>query len=152
MPIEETVYFDTTNLIEGRTAKLTYKGALATADAEEIYVHYGFGLLLENLQEAKLSKVADNTYEADIALIAGESINFCFRDSNNNWDNNETQNYSMPIAKEEVIVAKVETVAIDVPRLKKSYIIAKKIRIGFYKVITFLPKLFSGDLKRKVRE
>ena len=152
MPIEETVYFDTTNLIEGRTAKLTYKGALATADAEEIYVHYGFGLLWENLQEAKLSKVADNTYEADITLIAGESINFCFRDANNNWDNNETQNYSMPIAKEEVTVAKVETVAIDVPRLKKSYIIAKKIRIGFYKVITFLPKLFSGDLKRKVKE
>ena len=85
-------------------------------------------------------------------MIAGESINFCFRDANNNWDNNETQNYSMPIAKEEVIVAKVETVAIDVPRLKKSYIIAKKIRIGFYKVITFLPKLFSGDLKRKVKE
>ena len=114
MPIEETVYFDTTNLIEGRTAKLTYKGALAAADAEEIYVHYGFGLLWENLQEAKLSKVADNTYEADIVLIAGESINFCFRDANNNWDNNETQNYSMPIAKEEVTVAKVETVAIDV--------------------------------------
>ena len=38
MPIEETVYFDTTNLIEGRTAKLTYKGALAAAGAEEIYI------------------------------------------------------------------------------------------------------------------
>ena len=84
--------------------------------------------------------------------MASDSINFCFRDANNNWDNNETHNYSMPIAKEEVTVAKVETVAIDVPKLKKSYIIAKKIRIGFYKVITFLPKLFSGDLKRKVKE
>ncbi len=152
MPLEETVYFDTTNLIEGRTAKLTYKGSLATAGAEEIYVHYGFGLLWENVQETKLVKVADNTFEADISLMAGDSINFCFRDGNNNWDNNETHNYSMPISKEEVTVTKVETVAIDVPRLKKSYIIAKKIRIGFYKVITFLPKLFSGDLKKKVKE
>ena len=100
MPIEETVYFDTTNLIEGRTAKLTYKGTLAVAGAEEIYVHYGFGLLWENVQEAKLTKVADNTFEAEIALMSSDSINFCFRDDENNWDNNETHNYSMPIEKE----------------------------------------------------
>ena len=152
MPIEETVYFDTTNQIEGRTAKLTYKGTLATNGAEEIYVHYGFGLLWENLQEIKLDKVADNTFETTINLASSDSINFCFRDGNNNWDNNSTQNYSMPISKEEVTVAKVESVAIEVPKLKKSYIIAKKIRIGFYKLITFLPKVFTGDWKRKVRE
>lgn len=152
MPIEETVYFDTANLTEGRTAKLTYKGTLAAANAEEIYVHYGFGLLWENLQETKLTKVCDGTYEADITMASYECINFCFKDNNNNWDNNETKNYSMPIEKAETIVTKVETVAIDVPRLRKSYIIAKKIKIGFYKVITFLPKFLNGDFKRKVKE
>lgn len=152
MPIEESVYFDTTNLIEGRTAKLTYKGTLTSTGAEEIYVHYGFGLLWENLQEIKLDKVADNTYETTINLVSSDSINFCFRDSNNNWDNNEAKNYTMPISKEEVTVAKVETVAIEVPKLKKSYIIAKKIRIGFYKIITFLPKVFTGEWKRKIKE
>lgn len=246
MPTEENVYFDTVHLIEGRTAKLIYKGALvagetpangayensttisnttgygeanatpsnasaaiaygnaaeasqmaagapapteasqmmagapapteasqmmagAPAPAEaspmtaespmaagnpepEIYVHYGFGLLWENLQETKLTKVANGVYEANITMNGAESINFCFRDSNNNWDNNSAQNYTMPIGKEEVTIAKVEPTSIEVPRLKRSYIIAKKIRIGFYKIITFLPKLFSGDLKKKVKE
>lgn len=152
MPIEETVYFDTDKLVEGRTAKLTYKGQLVTNDAEEIYVHYGFGLLWENLQETKLNKIDDNTYEAEINMLNNDSINFCFRDDKNNWDNNETQNYSFPITKEEVTIAKVETVALDVPKLKKSYIIAKKIKISFYKLITFLPRVFNGDWKKKVKE
>ncbi len=152
MPIEETVYFDTNNLIEGRTSKLTYKGTLATNGAEEVYVHYGFGLLWENLQEVKLDKVSEGVFEANINLLSHDSINFCFRDGNNNWDNNDAQNYSMPISKEEVTIAKVEPTNIDVPRLKKSYIIAKKIRISFYKIITFLPKMFNGTWKRKAKD
>ena len=152
MPVEETVYFDTDTLVEGRTAKLVYKGTLATSGAEEIYVHYGYGLLWENLQETKLEKVADDTFEASIILSGTDSINFCFRDANNNWDNNSAQNYSYPVEKEVVTIAKVEPTSLDVPRLKKSYIIAKKIRIGFYRVITFLPKFFNGEWKRKVRE
>ena len=153
MSVNEKVYFDTENLIEGRTAKLTYKGALAVPSASEVYVHYGFGLLWENIQEIKLDKIDDNTYETEISIAPSyDSINFCFRDDANNWDNNEAQNYSAEISKEEVTIAKVENVAIEVPKLKKSYLIAKKIRIAFYKIITSIPKAFSGEWKRKVKE
>ena len=150
MPVNEKVYFDTEKLIEGRTAKLTYKGDLATSTTNEIYVHYGFGLLWENIQEIKLDKIDENTYETEISLAPSyDSINFCFRDDSNNWDNNEAKNYSADIAKEEVTVAKVETVALEVPRLKKSYLIAKKLKIAFYKIITYIPKAFSGEWKKK---
>lgn len=150
MSVSENVYFDTDNLIEGRTAKLTYKGDLATPSTNEIYVHYGFGLLWENIQEIKLDKIDDNTYETEINLAPSyDMINFCFRDGNNNWDNNNAKNYSANISKEEVTVSKVETTALEVPRLKKSYLIAKKIRIAFYKFITSIPKVFSGELKKK---
>lgn len=150
MSVSEKVYFDTDNLIEGRTAKLTYKGDLATPTTDEIYVHYGFGLLWENIQEIKLDKIDDNTYETEINLTPTyDMINFCFRDGNNNWDNNNAKNYSANISKEEVTVSKVETTALEVPRLKKSYLIAKKIRIAFYKIITAIPKVFSGEFKKK---
>lgn len=152
MPKDEKVYFDTEKLIEGRTAKLVYKGDLVSCGSDEIYVHYGFGLLWENLQEIKLDKVDDSTFEAEISLISSDSINFCFRDGNNNWDNNCTKNYSMPICKEEVTIAKVDTTSLEVPKLKKSYILAKKIRITFYKIVTFIPKMFNGEFKKKLRE
>ena len=152
MSVTENVYFDTEKLIEGRTAKLTYKGTLATPTTNEIYVHYGFGLLWENIQEIKLDKVDDSTYETEITLAPSyDSISFCFRDDNNNWDNNDAKNYTSEISKEEVTVTKTENVAIDVPRLKKSYLIAKKLRITFYKIITYIPRAFSGTLKRKAK-
>lgn len=153
MSINESVYFDTENLIEGRTAKLTYKGTLATPSTSEIYVHYGFGLLWENIQEIKLDKIDDTTYETEINITPSyDSINFCFRDSSNNWDNNETKNYTYSISKEEVTLTKTETVALEVPRLKKSYLIAKKIKIAFYRIITTIPKAFAGDWKKKAKE
>ena len=37
-------------------------------------------------------------------------------------------------------------------RLRKSYIWSKKVRLAIYKVITYLPKLISGNYKRKVEE
>ncbi len=147
------VYFDTEKLIEGRTAKLTYKGVLATPSTCEVYVHYGFGLLWENIQEIKLDKVDDTTYETEITLAPGyDSISYCFRDDKNNWDNNEAKNYTSEISKEEVTVTKTESVAIEVPRLKKSYLIAKKLKITFYKIITYIPKAFSGTFKKKAKE
>lgn len=148
MAMTGTVFFDTDKLVEGRTAKLTYKGILVDNGANEIYVHFGFGLLWDNLQELKLNKLNDG-FEAEIKLISNDDINFCFRDENNNWDNNEHQNYTAPIIKEEITVSKVDSTAIDVPRLKKSYLIAKKAKIIFYKIITFLPRVFSGEFKKK---
>lgn len=152
MSTQQTVYFDTDKLIEGRTVKLTYKGTLAKPETSEIYVHYGFGLLWENLQETRLNKIDDYTYEAEITLCCGESINFCFRDDKNNWDNNETKNFTSEISKEEVIVAKVEPTSLEVPRLKKSYLIAKKLKIAFYKIITYIPRAFKGEWKKKKAE
>ncbi|MBQ9266813.1 MAG: hypothetical protein IJ217_00770 [Clostridia bacterium] len=148
MTTQSTLFFETDNLIEGKTVKLTYNGTLAQNGANEIYVHFGFGLLWNNLQEIKLDKVDDH-FETEITLTSCEDINFCFRDENNNWDNNDTKNYSAPITKEEVTVVKLENTAIEVPRLKKSYLIAKKIKIAFYKTISFLSKAFTGEWKKK---
>ena len=100
MQTYEKVYFDTEKLVEGRTAKLTYKGDLASSNTNEIYVHYGFGLLWENIQEIKLDKIDDCTYETNVTIAPSyDSINFCFRDDKNNWDNNENVNYVFDLEK-----------------------------------------------------
>ena len=148
MTISDTILFDTDKLIEGRTVKLTYSGTLVDGGASEIYVHFGFGLLWDNLQELKLEKV-DGAYETEITLTSSENINFCFRDENNNWDNNNAQNYTAPISKVEITVAKVDSTAIEVPRLKKSYLLMKKIKLAFYKTVVFLSNAFTGEWKKK---
>ena len=42
----------------------------------------------------------------------------------------------------------LEEIKKEVPKLKKSYFIMKKIKISFYKAITFLSRAFSGNLKK----
>ena len=37
-------------------------------------------------------------------------------------------------------------------RLRKSYIWSKKVRLAIYKIITYIPKIISGNYKRRVSE
>ena len=81
-------------------------------------------------------------------------LNLCFRNSNNEWDNNNGQNYTFPIEKVEVaLVPQNVSSELDAPRrLKKSYIWSKKIRLAIYKIVHYFPKLISGNYKRKMSE
>jgi hypothetical protein len=41
--------------------------------------------------------------------------------------------------------------SIDRPnRLRKSYLWSKKIRLAVYKIITYVPKIISGNYKKKI--
>ena len=52
----------------------------------------------------------------------------------------------------ELIVLEDEPSSIGAPRkLRKSYLWSKKIRLAVYKIITYLPKLISGNYKKKNR-
>ena len=95
----------------------------------------------------------DLGFQAEIELLEGDSFNFCFKDSNNNWDNNEGENYIFPLEKvqTELLVLEDEPVSLGSARkLRRSYLWSKKVRLAVYKIITYLPKLISGNYKRKL--
>ena len=49
-----------------------------------------------------------------------------------------------------LIVADFDT-SLDRPnRLRKTYIWSKKVRLAIYKIITYVPKLISGNYKKKI--
>ena len=154
MELTKNIFFNTDKLIENTTVKISYTGDLFQNNAEEVFIHYGFGLLWENLNEVKMEKT-ELGFQAEIELGSFDSFNFCFKDGNDNWDNNEGNNYIFPIEKN--VVSLVTTDEDDlsilpVRKLRKSYIWSKKIRIAIYKIITFVPKIISGNYKRKVSE
>lgn len=199
------VYINDAALYEGGKTKLKYNGYLHKNGAKEVYVHLGFGLLWENLTEIKMSKAADY-YEADIPLVKADSLNFCFRDNSNNWDNNFFQNYSYEVKRmpktqmpfhgnESATSFKIDSIDINnkvskrksrktsmidaldltkgsagsievsqslVPtinsefcqyrRLPENYIRNKKMRILFYRMFAYVPRLLNGYNKKRVRE
>ncbi len=152
MELVKNIFFNTDKLVENSKVKISYTGNLFQNNAEEVYIHYGFGLNWDELNEIKMEKT-ELGFQAEIELKSFDTFNFCFRDNNNNWDNNNNTNYVFPIEKVELALIPVEDKFISAPRkLRKSYIWSKKIRIAIYKIITYIPKIISGNYKRKVAE
>lgn len=78
----------------GDKIKLTYTGLLSDCGAEEIFAHIGWGESWENLDDIKMSKTKSG-FTATISVESTNELNLCFKDSMNNWDNNNGSNYTM---------------------------------------------------------
>ena len=154
MELVKNVFFNTDKLVENAKVKISYVGKLFKENSFEVYLVYGFGSNLYNVNEIKMEKT-ELGFQAEIELLSSDTLNFCFRNSNNEWDNNENANYIFPIEKVElalVVQEQNDNEIVEHRRLRKSYIWSKKVRLAIYKVITYLPKLISGNYKRKVEE
>ena len=88
-------------------------------------------------------------FQCEVGIGQTDLLNLCFRNSSNVWDNNEGHNYSFDIIKKEVTLTKKVENNLPAKKLSKTYLWGKKFKILFYKVITYVPKLFGNSYKRK---
>ena len=154
MELTKNIFFNTDKLIENTIVKISYTGKFFQEESEEVYIHYGFGNAWENLNEVEMEKT-ELGFQAEIELVSFDTFNFCFKDNNDCWDNNEGQNYVFPIEKNIMALVATEEDELSIlpaRRLRKSYIWSKKIRLAVYKIITYLPKIISGNYRRRVSE
>ena len=152
MELSKNIFFNTDRLVQTSKVKISYIGTLFEENAEEVYIHYGFDNDWKELNEIQMEKT-DLGFQAEIELPSYNTFNFCFRDGNNNWDNNNTANYVFPLEKSETALAIREELSLETKRhLRRSYIWSKKIRLAVYKLLVYVPKLISGNYKRKLIE
>lgn len=151
MELTKNIFFNTDKLVANTEVKISYSGKLFQEKAEEVFIHYGFGKDWNNVADIKMEKT-ELGFQAEITLDDSDCFNFCFNDGQDNWDNNEGQNYSFAIEELPLSLILQEDTDLDNtrPGLRKAYIWSKKIRLAIYKIITYLPKLISGNYKRKV--
>ena len=152
MELTKNIFFNTDKLVENSTVKISYTGKFFQDGSEDVFLHYGYGINWNNVSEIKMEKT-ELGFQAEILLMEDDSLNLCFRNGNEEWDNNEGQNYSFPIEKvsTELIVLEDEPLSLGSARkLRKTYLWSKKIRLAVYKIITYLPKIISGNYKRKI--
>ena len=154
MELTKNIFFNTDKLVENSKIKISYIGKLFQDSSNEVFIHYGFGSNWDNVTDIKMEKT-ELGFQAEINLLEGETFNFCFRNENENWDNNDGNNYIFPLEKiqNELLVLEDEPVSLGSARkLRRSYLWSKKVRLAVYKIITYLPKLISGNYKRKVTD
>lgn len=154
MELMKNIFFNTDKLIENSNVKISYTGKFFQDGSDDVFIHYGFGLNWNNVSDIKMEKT-ELGFQAELTLGEGETFNFCFRNGNNEWDNNDGQNYVFNLEKPqtELIALEDEPVSLGSARkLRKSYLWSKKIRLAVYKIITYLPKLISGNFKKKSKD
>lgn len=151
MELVKNIFFNTDKLTPHSKIKISYTGKFFQDNSSDVYIHYGFGMNWEELGELKMEKT-ELGFQTEIELPENDSFCFCFKNGNNEWDNNEGKNYVFPIEHIEthLVVQEENSFNLASPRrLRKSYIISKKIRLAIYKIITYLPKIVSGNYRKK---
>ena len=153
MELTKNIFFNTDKLVANTEVKISYSGKLFQEKAEEVFIHYGFGKDWNNVADIKMEKT-ELGFQAEITLTDATSFNFCFKDINGNWDNNNNANYIFPLesVQNALITTKYPEYGLTTHRLRKTYMWSKKIKLAVYKLIRFVPKLISGNYKRKVSE
>ena len=152
MELVKNIFFNTDKLIQGTTIKISYTGMFFQDGSEKVYLHYGFDNEWKDLNEVEMEKT-DLGYQVEIELPEYDTFNFCLKNSNDVWDNNEGQNYIFGIEKNETALVIKEETGIDTRKhLRKSYIWSKKIRLAIYKMLVYVPKLISGNYKRRIED
>ncbi len=98
MELFRNIFFNTDKVVENTNVKVTYAGKLFQNGSEDVMVHYGFGENWEDAQDLQMQK-SELGFQADIYVKPNTKLNFCFRNSAGEWDNNEGSNYAFKIEK-----------------------------------------------------
>ena len=149
MELVKNIFFNTDRLTANNKVKISYTGKFFQDNSTNVFIHYGFGNEWENLVDTEMTK-SELGFQIEVNLLDKETFNFCFKNEKNEWDNNDGQNYIFTIEHPETALVLLEDVSLTTKRkLRKSYIISKKIKIAVYKMLIYIPRLISGNYKRK---
>ncbi len=144
MELVKNIFFNTDKLIENSVIKISYTGKFFQDNTNnELYIHYGFGLLWENVNEIKMEKT-ELGYQALIYLNGKDSLNFCFKNGKGEWDNNNGKNYMFEIAPLPTDLIVVQENALE--ELGTQGRVARwwqNVKASVVAAIKYLPKLFS---------
>ena len=99
MELFRNIFFNTDKVVENTDVKVTYAGKLFQNGSEDVIVHYGFGENWEGSADITMQK-SELGFQADIHVQPNTKLNFCFRNSAGEWDNNNGSNYAFKIEKE----------------------------------------------------
>lgn len=152
MELVKNIFFNTDKLTPNTTVKISYTGKFFQDGSTNVYIHYGFGNEWEGLVDAEMVKT-ELGFQIEVDLIDKETFNFCIKNEKDEWDNNGGTNYTFQIEHPENSLLVIDNLGRKPSkRLRKSYILTKKVKLAIYKMLIYIPKLITGNYKKKTEE
>ena len=88
-------------------------------------------------------------FQIEIPLENKGTLNFCIKNEKDEWDNNNGENYIFEIQKPETSLAVIDDKK-SLKKLRKTYIWSKKLKITIYKILISIPKIITGNYRKKL--
>ena len=150
MELVKNIFFNTDRLTANSTVKISYTGKFFSDGSTDVSIRYGFGNSWEGQTEMPMVKT-DLGFQIEVNLIESETFNFCIKNENDEWDNNDGNNYVFNIERPETGLILIEDLK-PTKRLRRSYIWSKKLRLAIYKILIAIPKLLTGNYRKKLED
>lgn len=80
----------------GDNIKIVYDGLLSKSGATNLVARVGFDEKWKNTNDYAMTRTPTG-FEASLHVPNAKTLNVCFRDIADNWDNNNGRNYSFEI-------------------------------------------------------
>lgn len=151
MELVKNIFFNTDRLTPNTVVKISYTGKFFQNNSEKVTIRYGFDSNWEEAREEQMTKT-ELGYQIEIELLDKETFNFCLKNENDEWDNNDGENYVFNIEKPELALITLDELSPARKHLRKTYLWSKKVRIAIYKLLHSIPKILTGNYKRKTKE
>lgn len=90
------VIIEPTNPCPGQPVKVCYNGLLPKSGAQSVYAHVGFGFEWQNNHDVQMTRTPSG-FETTVIANNHDTLCVAFKDSANNWDNNQGLNYNFNI-------------------------------------------------------
>ena len=149
MELVKNIFFNTDRLTANSVVKISYTGKFFQDASKEVTLRYAFGNDWDNYTEVEMIKT-ELGFQTEIELEDSNVFGFCFKNEENEWDNNNNENYSFNIEHPETALLILEDSNLKpVRHLRKTYIWSKKVKLAIYKILITIPKLITGNYKRK---
>ena len=148
MELVKNIFFNTDRLTANSTVKISYTGKFFQDESKEVSIRYGFGEDWKNLVEADMIKT-DLGFHIEVNLIDATTFNFCIKNEKDEWDNNDGNNYIFNIEHPETALIVLEDLK-PARRLRRSYIWSKKVKLAIYKILVSIPKIITGNYRKKL--
>ncbi len=92
MHLDDRISMEPGSPRKGQQARFEYRGLLMRGGADAVWMHYGFDGW-KNVRDQKMERGPYGTFHCTAEILGSQEVNFCFKDSANNWDNNSGQNW-----------------------------------------------------------
>ena len=78
----------------GDTVQINYHGILRDSGADSVFLHYSFDNWNTPASTVRMDRSGDR-FTTEVKAYGNQELNFCFKDSANNWDNNNGSNWTI---------------------------------------------------------